>query len=122
MLDMFNKNSVTKIARVLPARLIQAYEKQNYYTAEEVKRVFDSELKTEHNFEYALAMFCSQPDFEALNLESTYSDLRAVVSKKCFDSWPRFNFDSLLDYSRRSTMGVDGGAFGGDGGDGGCGE
>jgi hypothetical protein len=119
MFGIFNKNSITKIARVLPPALIEGFDKQSFYSAENVKNVFDGELKTEHNIEYAFAMFCSQSDFEVLNIESTYSDLRTEVSKKCFGSWPRFNFDSLLDYSRRSTMGVDGGAFGGDGG---CGE
>lgn len=123
MFGMFNNNSIPKIARVLPPALVDVFEKQNFYSTEEVKSVFDSELKTEHNIEYAFAMFCSQPDFEELNLESTYSDLRTDISKKCFGSWPRFNFESLLDYSRRSTMGGDGGGFGGDGGcgDGGCG-
>ena len=119
MFDMFNKNSIPKIARVLSPALIGAFEKQSF-SPEEVKSVFDSELKTEHNIEYAFAMFCSQPDFEELNLEPTYNGLRTDVSKKCFSSWPRFNFDSLLDYSKNATMGG-GGAFGGDGGDGGCG-
>ena len=119
MFGIFNKNSIPKIARVMPPILIDAFHKQNFYSTEEVKRAFDSEFKTEHNIEYAFAMFCSQPDFEELKLESTYSDLRTEVSKKCFGSWPRFNFDSLLDYSRRSTVG--GGDSGGFGGDGGCG-
>jgi len=122
MFGMLNKNSITKIAKVLPPALIEAYKKQHFYSAEEVKSVFKAEVKFDHNIEYALAMFCSQQDFEKLNTESTYSDLRTEVSKKCFSSWPRFNFDSLLDYSRNATMGG-GGAFGGDGGagDGGCG-
>jgi hypothetical protein len=121
MLDMFNKNSINKIARLLPPALIDAFDKQNFYSTEEVKSVYNSELKTEHNIEYAFAMFCSQPDFEELHLDSTYNDLRTDVSKKCFGSWPRFNFESLLDYSRRSTMTGDVGGFVGDSGDGGCG-
>jgi hypothetical protein len=121
MLDMFNKNSINKIARLLPPALIDAFDKQNFYSTEEVKSVYNSELKTEHNIEYAFAMFCSQPDFEELHLDSTYNDLRTDVSKKCFGSWPRFNFESLLDYSRRSTMAGDVGGFVGDSGDGGCG-
>jgi len=122
MFGLFNKNSIPKIARVLPPVLIDEFEKQIFYSIEEVKSVFNSEFKTDHNIEYAFAMFCSETDFEELNLESTYSDLRNDVSKKCFGSWPRFNFESLLDYSRRSTIGGDG-SFGGDGGfgDGGCG-
>lgn len=120
MFGVPNKNSIPKIARVLPPALINAFEKQNFYTIKEVKSVFDSELKTDHNIEYAFAMFCSHSDFEGLNFESRYSDLRMEVSKKCFGSWPRFNFDSLIDYSRRSTMGGDSGGFGVDG-DGGCG-
>jgi len=122
MFGMFNKNSITKIAKALPPALIEAHEKQHFYSAEEVESVFKAELKFDHNIEYAFAMFCSQQDFEQLNTESTYSDLRTDVSKKCFSSWPRFNFDSFLDYSRNATMGG-GGAFGGDGGggDGGCG-
>jgi len=118
MFDMFNKNSITKIARVLPPALIRSFEKKNFYSIEEVKSIFNIELKTEHNIEYAFAMFCSQSDFEELNLEFTYSGLRTDVSKKCFGNWPRFNFDSLLDYSRNAVMGG-GGAFGSEGGIGG---
>ena len=118
--NMFIENSIIKIARVLPLALIESNEKQPHYSIEYVKRIFKSKFKYEHNLEYAFAMFCSQQDFEQLNTESTYSDLRTDVSKKCFSNWPRFNFDSLLDYSRNATMG-DGGAFGGDGGCGGDG-
>lgn len=119
---MFKTNSISTIACVLPPALITTFEKQSFYSPEQVRHVFANELKTEHNIEYALAMFCSQLDFDALQLAATYSELRADVSKECFGSWPRFNFDSLLDYSRQST-GADGGFVGGDGscGDGGCG-
>jgi hypothetical protein len=123
MFGLLNKNSIPKIARVLPPVLIDAFEKQNFYSASDVKRVFDRQFNTEHNIEYAFAMFCSPSDFESLNVESSYNELRADVAKKCFAGWPRFNFESLLDYSRRLTMGGDGGNFGGDSGcgDGGCG-
>ncbi len=122
MLDTFNKNSITKIARKLPPALVDAFEKKNFYSTQEIKSVFDNELRTEHNIEFAFAMFCSPQDFEDLNLTSTYSDLRNEVSKRCFGNWPRFNFDTLLDYSRSATMGGSG-VLGGDGGfgDGGCG-
>ena len=53
MFGMFNKNSIPKIARVLPPALIGAYERQYFYSTKEVKSIFDSELKTEHNLEYA---------------------------------------------------------------------
>ena len=119
---MLKTNSISTIACVLPPALIAAFEKQNFYSPEQVRHVFANELKTEHNIDYALAMFCSQLDFDALQLAATYSELCADVSKECFGSWPRFNFDSLLDYSRQS-MGAGGGFVGGDGGcgDAGCG-
>jgi len=119
---LFKKNSIPKIARVMPPALIEAYEKKNFYSLDEVKSSFEDEFKYEHNIEYAFAMFCAQPDFEELNLESTYDDLRIDVSKKCFGSWPLFNFESLLAYSQNSGVGGFAGA-GGDGGgcgDGGC--
>lgn len=118
MFGIFNKNSIARIARKLPPALVTAFDQQNYYSAEEVKSVFEQELKTDHNVDYAFAMFCSEQDYKALHLEFTYKDLRLNVSKKCFGSWPRFNFQSLLDYSHRSSIG--GGGVG-DGGDGGCG-
>jgi len=119
---MFKKNSIAKIVRVLPFTLIESFDKKDFYSAEEVKKVFESEFKYEHNIEYAFAMFCLQPDFEELNLDSIYGDLRTDVSKKCFGSWPRFNFDSLLAYSQSSGVGGFAGAGGDDGGcgDGGC--
>ncbi|CAD5275768.1 conserved hypothetical protein [Alteromonas sp. 38] len=120
---MFDKNPIHRIASVLPPALVSAFEKQTFYSTEEVKRIFDSELKTKHNVEYAFAMFCSQAEFEKLGLASTYNDLRLDVSKTCFGNWPRFNFESLLDYSRRSTIGGESVVIGGEGGcgDGGCG-
>ena len=39
MFDMFNKNSITKIARVLPPALIEKFEKQIFYSAQEVKSI-----------------------------------------------------------------------------------
>ena len=104
----------------MPPALVDAYDKQAHYTPEEVKDTFGQEFKYEHNIEYAFAMFCAEQAFDELNLNSTYSDLRTDISKKCFGSWPRFNFESLLDYSRCSSL-----MHGGDGflgGDGGCGD
>ncbi|QBG36132.1 DUF6559 family protein [Litorilituus sediminis] len=117
MFDMFKNNPISSIACVLPPALVNAFAKQNFYSPEQVRHVFTNELKTEHNIEYALAMFCSQLDFDALQLAVTYKELRANVAKECFGGWPRFNFDSLLDYSRQSA-----GAGGGFAGDGGCGD
>ena len=121
MLDIFQKNSVKKIARVLPPALVKAFEKKSYYSIEEVKSVFTGALKTNHNIEYAFAMFCLLSEVEDLEFQSTYDDLRAIVSTKCFGGWLHFNFDSLLDYSKRSKTWSEGGFFGGDGscGDGG---
>ena len=118
---LFQKNSISKIARVMPPVLIEAYEKNNFYSLDEVKSSFENEFKYEHNIEYAFAMFCTQPDFEKLNLEVTYDELRLDVSTKCFGSWPRFNFESLLVYSQSSGVGGFAGAGDGGGcGDGGC--
>lgn len=117
MLSILNKNSISDIAIALPPALVDTFEKHNFYSIAEVKSVFNGEFKTEHNIDYAFAMFCTQAEFEELNLNSTYIELRTEVSKQCFESWPRFNFETLLDLSRRSTMGVDGGGYA----DGGCG-
>ena len=120
--NTFTENSIIKIARVLPLALIESDEKHPHYSIEYVKGIFKSKFKYEHNLEYAFAMFCSQQDFEELNLDSNYNDLRKDVSKNCFEGWPRFNFDSLLDYSRRSMINGDSGGYAGDGfgGDAGC--
>jgi len=123
---LFKKNSIPKIARVMPKALIDAFDKKDFYPSDEVKNVFESKFKYEHNIEYAYAMFCSQADFDQKSnkyaVESSYLDLRLAVSKKCFSSWPRFNFDSLLAYSQNSGVGFGGGDGCGDGGCGGGGE
>jgi hypothetical protein len=115
---LFKKNSISKIVRVMPKELIDTYDKKDFYSPDEIKIVFDAKFKYDHNIKYAYAMFCSQNDFDQKankqDIELSYLDLRLDVSKKCFSSWPRFNFDSLLAYSQSS--GFDGG-----GGDGGCG-
>ena len=42
MLGMFKKNSVKKIAKTIPLMLVETYEKQDFYSAEQVKSTFDS--------------------------------------------------------------------------------
>lgn len=112
MFDTFTqKNSITKIVKLMPLVLVEKYEKKQFYSPEQVKNVFLEKLDGEESIEYAYAMFCSQLDFNnlahELTFESKFSELRLSVSKKCFDGWPRFNFDSLLAYSQQSEiMGV----------------
>ncbi|MFD2165693.1 DUF6559 family protein [Thalassotalea euphylliae] len=122
MLDaLFKRNTISKIARTLPPLLVDAYDKQQTYTAEQVESVFRDALTHDHNIEYSYAMFCTQEEFDTLAFEASYDELRQHVSKTCFGSWPRFNFDTLLDYAMRATQGGDGAFFSGDAGDGGCG-
>jgi hypothetical protein len=103
-----DKKSIVKIITLMPRALVSKFDKKDFYSPSEVQSVFVDVLSTEKNIEYAYAMFCSQPDFIKLTkihaFESSYAELRLEVSKKCFDNWPRFNFDSLLKYSKHSTM------------------
>jgi len=121
MLDMMTEqNTISKIAMLMPSALVASYEKKPFYTTEEVATTFASTLESDNNIEYAFAMFCTLPHFveqsKTLAIEESYNNLRLAVSKKCFGSWPRFNFDSLLDYSKSSTISEAGTIFsGGDG-------
>ncbi|KZN38103.1 DUF6559 family protein [Pseudoalteromonas luteoviolacea] len=123
MLDALNKNSITSIAIMLPKRLLEAHGKKAFFPVEEVLSTFMLQFKSRHNIEYAYAMFCSESDFDTLQLTSIYGELRAEIAKVCFESWPRFNFDTLLDYSSRFNPRQDGGIFGPSDScsDGGCG-
>ena len=118
---LFKKNSISKIARVMPKALINTFAKQDSYSINEVTDVFENKFKYSHNIEYAYAMFCSQSSYEDQAKKSgfalSYASLRLDVSKKCFSNWPRFNFDSLLTYSQGSGVGDGGGGDGGCGGD-----
>jgi len=109
MFDTFlQKNSITKIAKVIPLALVEKYDKKQFYLPEEVKSAFLKKLDNDESIEYAYAMFCTETSFnnlvEELNCKSTFLDLRIEVSKKCFDSWPCFNFESLLAYSQQSEV------------------
>lgn len=104
MFESFQDNeSIVKIVSSMPSVLVKNFDKKDFYTPEEVHTVFIDVLATDNNIEYAYAMFCNQPDFNELantqHFELSYKALRLQVSKKCFDNWPRFNFDSLLNYS-----------------------
>jgi|TARA_B100000767_G_C19323556_1_gene352615 hypothetical protein len=104
MFESFQDNeSIEKIVSCLPSVLVKKFDKKDFYTPEEVSTVFIDVLATDNNIEYAYAMFCTQPDFNELantqHFGLSYKALRLKVSKKCFDNWPRFNFDSLLNYS-----------------------
>ncbi len=109
MFELFqDKNSIVKIITSLPSELVNNFDKKEYYSPEEVKSVFLKVLGTEQHIEYAYAMFCSQLDFNELTkvqpFDLPYSKLRLAVSKKCFEGWPRFNFESLLNYSEHSVI------------------
>jgi len=109
MFDTFlQKNSITKIAKAIPGTLVEKYDKKQFYLPEEVKSVFLEKLDNDESIEYAYAMFCTEATFnnlvEELTCKSTFLELRLEVSKKCFDNWPRFNFESLLAYSQQSEV------------------
>lgn len=114
-----NKNSINQIARVLPILMVESFDKQDAYSAQNVKQLFNQAFKSEHNMAYALAMLCSQSEFDAFFPELNYQHLRHDIAKVCFENWPRFNIDSLLMYANNKTHG-DSGFFAG-GGDSGCG-
>jgi hypothetical protein len=104
---LFRKNSISQIASKIPQLLVSQYGKKSHYSDVEVESVFLSTFKTNHNMMFAFAMFCSAQQFKVLNVDSqfSYSDLRTKVSQTCFDNWPIFNFDSLLNYSQSSGLG-----------------
>lgn len=110
--NLFKKNSIKKITKVMPFALVKAMGNKRIYSVDEVSEVFSSKFKYDHNIEYAFAMFCSAADFKALNLGLDHNKLRNDVAKKCFGSWPHFTFKTLLNYSFRSqaiTFNVNGG-------------
>ena len=103
-----NENTIEKIVASIPHQLLSKFDMKNSFSPEEVKSVFVDALGSDVNIKYAFAMFCTQADFndltETQQFGSTFSELRLEVSKKCFEGWPRFNFESLLSYSKQSTM------------------
>ena len=108
MFDTFrDENSIRMIATSLPKRLLRNFDKKEFYSPEEVKSVFLEVLDSDTNIQYAYASFCSPKDFAELAqimvLSSSYSKLRIKVADKCFDGWPRFNFESLLNLSNGSS-------------------
>jgi len=124
MLDMImTENTISKIALIMPTALMASYERKPFYSTEEVAITFSNTLESNENIKYAYAMFCTLPHFveqsKKLAIEESYNNLRLAVAIECFGSWPRFNFDSLLEYSKGSTVGETGAIF--SGGDGGCG-
>ena len=109
MLDLITtEDTISKIAMLMPIALVKSYGKKTFYTAEEVAATFENTLNGNDNIKYAYAMFCSLPHFikhrKKLAIDESYNSLRLAVSKGCFGRWPRFNFDYLLDYSKRSTV------------------
>ncbi|TMP39533.1 DUF6559 family protein [Pseudoalteromonas rubra] len=94
------KNTIKSIALRLPVLLVESYTRQANYSVDQVKEIFAQAFDNDDNQIYAFAMFCSRDDFDALQTEFNYTDLRAEVGKHCFDDWPRFNFESLLTYAR----------------------
>jgi hypothetical protein len=109
MFDIFrDENSIKAIATSLPKKLLNNFDKKEFYSPEEVKTIFSEVFTTDTNIQYAYATFCSPKDFtelaQIMGFMSSYSELRLKVADKCFDGWPRFNFESLLNLSNDSSM------------------
>ena len=109
MFDSFqDKASIKNIAKTLPKKLVKDYGKQEFYTQEQVDTIFLASFKEKLNIQYAYAMFCLPQDFaqiaKANDFTASYSELRLEISEVCFESWPRFNFDSLLHLSSESPL------------------
>ena len=102
MFDTFlNENSIKAIATSMPKKLVKKFERKEFYFSEEVDTIFSEVFENNKNIQYAYAMFCSPKDFmniaQSMEFNSSYSDLRIEIADKCFDGWPRFNFESLLN-------------------------
>jgi len=102
-----DENSIKMIATSLPKRLLKNFGKKEFYSPEEVKSVFLEVFDSDINIQYAYASFGSPKDFaelaQIMELSSSYSELRLKVAGKCFDGWPRFNFESFLNLSNDSS-------------------
>ncbi len=108
MFDTFrDKNSIKAIATSLPKRLVKKFDKKEFYSSIEVDSVFSEAFENKNNIQYAYAMFCSSKEYknlaQTMAFSSSYSELRLTVADKCFDGWPRFNFESLLNLTNDSS-------------------
>ena len=108
MFDTFrDENSIKAIATSLPKRLVNKFDKKEFYSSEEVDGIFSEVFENNVNIQYAYVMFCSPKDYinlaQTLEFSSSYSELRLKVADKCFDGWPRFNFESLLNLTSDSS-------------------
>lgn len=108
MFDTFrNENSIKAIATSMPRKLVKKFDKKDYYSSEEVDNVFFEVFENKANIQYAYAMFCSSKDYmyiaQSMEFSNSYSELRIEIADKCFDAWPRFNFESLLNLRRSSS-------------------
>ena len=119
--SMHPKSVIRRLARTYPKLLVRTYEKKTSYTYIEINDILKSNHRNIITIKYATAMFCTKFEFnnsfESSENFEPYDSLRIDISKVCFQSWPWFNFESLLSYSENG-----GGIGGGDGGggDGGC--
>lgn len=109
MFDTFrDKNSIKAIATSLPHQLLNNFDKKEFYSSKEVEVIFSKVFESQVNIQYAYACFCTPQEFvkvaDILEFDVSYAELRLKVAEKCFDGWPRFNFDSLLNLSNDSTM------------------
>ena len=109
MFDTFrDENSIKAIATSLPQKLLNSFDKKEFYSSKEVEAIFSEVFKSQVNIQYAYACFCTPQEFvkvaDILEFDVSYAELRLKVAEKCFDGWPRFNFDSLLNLSNDSTM------------------
>ena len=109
MFDTFrSENSIKSIATSLPRKLLKNFNEKQFYSPEEVKSVFSEVFERDVNIKYAYASFWSSKDFTELakimELSCTYAELRLEIANKCFDGWPRFNFESFLNLSNELSM------------------
>jgi len=102
-----DENSIKAIAKSLPKKLVKAFDKKEFYTSDEVDTLFLEVFDTKENLQYAYAMFCSANHFAEIaklkDINATYGELRTEVADKCFEGWPRFNFESFLNLNKGTS-------------------
>ncbi|WP_448550169.1 DUF6559 family protein [Thalassotalea fusca] len=108
MFDTFrDENSIKAIATSLPEKLLNKFGKKEFYSSKEVENIFLEVFSNNVNIQYAYAMFCSPTDYKNLAqtkvYSSSYSELRLKVASECFEGWPRFNFESLINLKQSQS-------------------
>ena len=110
---LHKRRALNSYVKVLPVLLKKKYGKHKRYTEKQVRKAAELAGLNEKYLNYALAMYVSRGEFEALNkvrgLSCEYEEIRQEVANRFFGGDTKFTIHDAVDAARTFSDSFGGG-------------